>query len=141
MSDTAIAKLFQTGRSQVVRLPEGFHLPGKEVKVCRYGRGVLLEPMGRRPEDITAIFSEIDWLRGGDFLPDRRCPPPDDVCSGERLASCDISPRKRSLFASSLENDYSIESLRRCTTKDGKYPSRPGLFRARKNEPRVTLQN
>jgi antitoxin VapB len=50
MSDTAIAKLFQTGRSQVVRLPEGLHLPGKEVRVRRHGRGVLLEPMERSVE-------------------------------------------------------------------------------------------
>ncbi|MGO1077197.1 antitoxin [Inquilinus sp. CA228] len=72
MSDTAIAKLFQTGRSQVVRLPEGFHLPGKEIRARRHGRCVLLEPMERSVEDIQAIFAEIDRLRGIDFLPEGR---------------------------------------------------------------------
>lgn len=84
MSDTAIAKLSRIGRSQVVRLPEGFHLPGKEVRVRRHGRGVLLEPLERSAVDIQAIFAEIARLRGVDFLPEGRpeqppMPPADDV--------------------------------------------------------------
>jgi antitoxin VapB len=42
MSETATAKLFQHGRSQAVRLPKEFRLPGTEVRVRRHGRGVLL---------------------------------------------------------------------------------------------------
>ena len=88
MSDTAIVKLFQTGRSQVVRLPEGFHLPGKEVRVRRHGRDVLLEPMERGVMDIQTIFAEIARLRGVDFLPEGRpeqppMPPADDVSLDE----------------------------------------------------------
>ncbi|MGL4960902.1 MAG: antitoxin [Inquilinus sp.] len=88
MSDTAIAELFQTGHSQVVRLPEGFHLPGKEVRVRRYGRGVLLEPLERSVVDIQAIFAQIARLRGIDFLPESRpqqppMPPADDVSLDE----------------------------------------------------------
>jgi antitoxin VapB len=68
------AKLFMHGRSQAVRLPKEFRLPGKEVRVRRMGRGVLLEPMDRRRdrETIKAVFAEIDRLGGKDFLPEGR---------------------------------------------------------------------
>jgi antitoxin VapB len=41
----SIAKLFQHGGSQAVRLPREFRLPGSEVRVSKTDRGVLLEPM------------------------------------------------------------------------------------------------
>jgi antitoxin VapB len=37
--------LFMNGRSQAVRLPKEFRLPGKEVSVRRLGDGILLEPV------------------------------------------------------------------------------------------------
>ncbi len=83
MSDTATAKLFKHGRSQAVRLPKEFRLPGKEVRVRRIGHAVLLEPLarGRDRDMIKAIFAEIDRLGGRDFLPEGRpeqppLPPP-----------------------------------------------------------------
>lgn len=39
------AKLFQNGRSQAVRLPRDFRFSGREVRIRRFGRGVLLEPV------------------------------------------------------------------------------------------------
>ena len=39
------AKLFANGRSQAVRLPKEYRLEGKEVRVRRYGLGLLLEPV------------------------------------------------------------------------------------------------
>jgi antitoxin VapB len=33
------------GRSQAVRLPKEFRLPGKEVRVRKIGNSVLLEPI------------------------------------------------------------------------------------------------
>lgn len=44
------AKLFQTGRSQAVRLPKEFRFEGKEVLIRRSGAGVVLEPV---PQDWT----------------------------------------------------------------------------------------
>ena len=81
MSETATAKIFKHGRSQAVRLPKEFRLPGKEVRVCRIGRSVLLEPIERSRADIRAVFDEIDRLGGRDFLPEGRpeqppMPPP-----------------------------------------------------------------
>jgi antitoxin VapB len=46
------AKLFQTGRSQAVRLPKEFRFTGKEVRIRKVGTGVVLEP----------IEKNWDWL-------------------------------------------------------------------------------
>lgn len=71
MSDTA--KLFKHGRSQAVRLPKAYRLPGSEVRVRRVGRGVLLEPM---ETDISAWFAGMDALNDEPFMPDGRQQPP-----------------------------------------------------------------
>jgi antitoxin VapB len=86
MSETGIAKIFKHGRSQAVRLPKEFRLPGKEVRVRRVGRGVMLEPIDeereQRRERFDAVFAEIDRVLGGHpFLPEGRpeqppMPPP-----------------------------------------------------------------
>jgi antitoxin VapB len=39
------AKLFQTGRSQAVRLPKGYGFEGEEVMVKHFGGGLLLLPL------------------------------------------------------------------------------------------------
>ncbi len=39
------AKLFQTGRSQAVRLPKEYRFDGTEVVVKHFGSGVLLMPV------------------------------------------------------------------------------------------------
>jgi antitoxin VapB len=72
MGENGTAKLFKHGRSQAVRLPKEFRLPGTEVRVRRIGRSVLLEPMERSVKDIRAIFAEIDRLRSDDFLAESR---------------------------------------------------------------------
>lgn len=76
------AKIFMHGRSQAVRLPKEFRLPGKEVKVSRVGNGVLLEP-------VEETFDAEAWLRAlrahahGEFMPEGReqppMPPDDDI--------------------------------------------------------------
>ena len=37
--------LFLNGRSQAVRLPKDFRLPGKKVSIRRLGTGILIEPI------------------------------------------------------------------------------------------------
>jgi len=81
MPETGIAKLFMHGRSQAVRLPKAFRMPGTEVRVRRVGNSVVLEPMAHDKERIKAIFAELDRLGGADFLPEGRPeqpPMPDD---------------------------------------------------------------
>ena len=41
----SVAKLFLNGRSQAVRLPKEFRMPGKMVHISRDGDKVILEPM------------------------------------------------------------------------------------------------
>ena len=76
MAQTKTAKLFTHGRSQAVRLPKEFRLPGKEVRVSRVGNRVILEPIARSPADVAAVFAEIDRLLTGEPFPDVR--PADD---------------------------------------------------------------
>jgi antitoxin VapB len=72
MAETGIAKLFQNGRSQAVRLPREFRFEGGEVRVRRVAEGVLLEPLIADP---AAWFAELDRVRKGYFLQKERNQP------------------------------------------------------------------
>ena len=77
------AKIFMHGRSQAVRLPKEFRLPGKEVRVRRDGNKLILEPIA--PVDIDAWLAKLDAFSNGDreeFIPNGREQPPmpnDDI--------------------------------------------------------------
>jgi antitoxin VapB len=73
MADSAIAKIFMHGRSQAVRLPLAFRMPGERVRVSRMGRGVLIEPMAT---DVDAWFAELDRFAAIPFMEDGRQQPP-----------------------------------------------------------------
>jgi antitoxin VapB len=75
MADIATAKLFKHGRSQAVRLPKEFRMPGTEVRVRRVGSGVLLEPIDV-PFDVKGWFAKIDEYLDEPFMPDGRQQPP-----------------------------------------------------------------
>ena len=83
MSEAGIAKLFQHGRSQAVRLPKDYRMPGTMVRVRRLGRGVLLEPMTCEVQDLQAIFDALAAYRDIPFMAEGRrqpaMPPADDV--------------------------------------------------------------
>jgi antitoxin VapB len=80
MPETAKAKLFMHGRSQAVRLPKEFRLPGKEVRVRRMGSGVLLEPV---EFDVDAWLARLDSYGDVPFMPEGReqpqMPPDDEI--------------------------------------------------------------
>ena len=67
------AKLFMSGRSQAVRLPKEFRFEGKEVRIRREGRQVILEPV---PVDMKKVFAEMDRIGGDPIFPDGRQQPP-----------------------------------------------------------------
>jgi len=73
MADTAIARLFTHGRSQAVRLPKEFRLPGDRVRVRHVGNGVLLEPIA---SDIDTWFGELDRFADVPLFEDGRSQPP-----------------------------------------------------------------
>lgn len=66
----ATAKLFQHGRSQAVRLPKEFRLPGTEVRVSKVGDKVILEPLETPPFDVAAWRKRLDDLGAEEFLPE-----------------------------------------------------------------------
>lgn len=56
------ARLFQSGRSQAVRLPKAFRFQGQEVAVKHFGNGVLLLPIDNPwqiLEEAIAEFQEV----------------------------------------------------------------------------------
>jgi antitoxin VapB len=65
----ATAKLFRHGRSQAVRLPKEFRLPGTEVRVTRVGNKVILEPLEPAPFDVEAWRGRLDAMGARSFLP------------------------------------------------------------------------
>jgi antitoxin VapB len=72
MSNTGIAKIFMHGRSQAVRLPLAFRLPGDRARVRRVKSGILLEPMAT---DIDGWFAELDRFAAVPFMEDGRQQP------------------------------------------------------------------
>jgi len=72
LSNTGIAKIFKHGRSQAVRLPLAFRLPGDRVRVRRVKQGLLLEPM---VTNIDAWFAELDRFAEVPFMEDGRRQP------------------------------------------------------------------
>lgn len=71
MSKAEIAKLFQNGRSQAVRLPREFRFAGDRVRIRRVPEGVLLQPL---VQDSAEWFAKLDELNGEPFPSDRRQP-------------------------------------------------------------------
>lgn len=82
MGDVARAKIFMHGRSQAVRLPKEFRLPGQEVEVFRQGDDVVLRPLTRPQINWEEIWAKLDALGPIDLdVPDRDegLLPPRDV--------------------------------------------------------------
>ena len=73
MPDVGVAKIFMHGRSQAVRLPLAFRLPGDRVRVRRVEGGILLEPM---VTDIDAWFAAMDRFADVPFMEEGRQQPP-----------------------------------------------------------------
>lgn len=70
------AKVFQTGRSQAVRLPAAFRFDTKEVFIRRdEATGDVI--LSRRPSDWNGLVTAIETARSesGDFLAERQDAP------------------------------------------------------------------
>ena len=73
VAESGVARIFRHGRSQAVRLPLAFRLPGDRVRVRRVGRGILLEPIGT---DLDGWFAELDRFADVPFMEEGRRQPP-----------------------------------------------------------------
>ena len=69
----SIAKIFQNGRSQAVRLPKAFRFKGNEVKISKKGDMVILEPLGisRWPEGFWDDFPMDQDFKIPETLPSK----------------------------------------------------------------------
>jgi antitoxin VapB len=65
------AKLFQTGRSQAVRLPKNYRFEGEEVIVKHFGGGVLLLPLS---DPWSCMSAALEMFEPG-FEIEREQPP------------------------------------------------------------------
>jgi antitoxin VapB len=72
MSKRRRVKLFRHGRSQIVRIPPDFELPGNEATIYRDGSRLVLEPARRR--GLAALLRTMKPLGG---FPDIDDPPPE----------------------------------------------------------------
>ncbi len=72
MSKAGVAKLFQNGSSQAVRLPREFRFEGNRVRIRRVAQGVLLEPC---VSDTAAWFEQMDTYNAKPFLEKGRKQP------------------------------------------------------------------
>jgi len=55
-----IARIFQSGRSQAVRLPKEFRFSGTKVSVRHFGNGVLLLPIEAPWATLDAALSSFE---------------------------------------------------------------------------------
>jgi antitoxin VapB len=69
---SATAKIFKHGRSQAVRLPKAFRLPGDEVRVTKVGDRVILEPL---TTSVSMPWALIDQIGDKPFMPQGREQP------------------------------------------------------------------
>ena len=54
------AKLFWSGRSQAVRLPRAYRVDGREVRIRRRGRTIVLEPVPDSWAWLDAVVRDLD---------------------------------------------------------------------------------
>jgi antitoxin VapB len=64
------ARLFKNGRSQAVRLPKEYRLPGSQVLVKKVGRAVMLIPL----DDPWGTLVDSLGMFSADFVEDRGQP-------------------------------------------------------------------
>lgn len=62
------AKLFRNNKSQAVRIPADFEMPGDRVMIHRDGDRLILEPVRRK--SLLAVLAELEPLGPEDQFPE-----------------------------------------------------------------------
>lgn len=70
------AKLFRNNRSQAVRIPAEFEMPGDRVLIRREGARLIIEPVAK-PRDIVALLDQ--WRKSEPLAPQDRFPDISDA--------------------------------------------------------------
>jgi antitoxin VapB len=68
--------LFRNGRSQAIRIPKEFEMPGNEAIITRDGEKLVLQPVERKPNllEVLAAMTPSD-----EEFPEIPDPPPEPV--------------------------------------------------------------
>lgn len=69
-------KLFRNNRSQAVRIPVAFELPGDRVQIHREGSKPIIEPV-TRPKNIVELLAE--WREEAPLGPEDQFPAVEDI--------------------------------------------------------------
>lgn len=67
-SSSREAKLFRNNKSQAVRIPADFELPGDRVMIHRDGDRLVIEPVRRK--NLSEVLAELKPLAPQDEFPD-----------------------------------------------------------------------
>jgi len=70
------AKLFRNNRSQAVRIPAEFELPGDRVLIRREGGKLIIEPM-TKPTNMIELLAE--WKKEAPLRPEDQFPAIEDM--------------------------------------------------------------
>jgi antitoxin VapB len=70
------AKLFRNNRSQAVRIPAEFELPGDRVLIRREGGKLIIEPM-TKPTNMIELLAE--WKKEAPLGPEEQFPEIEDM--------------------------------------------------------------
>ncbi len=73
---TRLAKVFQNGRSQAIRIPKEFRVDTAEVYMEKVGETLVIRPKPQNRWD--TFFRMLDETDTSDFLTNRVQPPLDD---------------------------------------------------------------
>lgn len=73
---TQLAKVFQNGRSQAIRIPKEFRVDTTEVYIEKVGETLIIKP--KRQNRWDNFFLLLDEVDTSDFLLDRVQPPLDN---------------------------------------------------------------
>ncbi len=71
-----VAKLFRNNRSQAVRIPVEFELPGDRVLIRREGGKLIIEPM-TKPTNLIELLAE--WKKAAPLGPADQFPEIEDM--------------------------------------------------------------
>lgn len=67
-SEPREAKLFRNNKSQAVRIPADFEMPGDRVNIYREGDRLIIEPVRRK--NLLEVLSRLEPLGAEDQFPD-----------------------------------------------------------------------
>lgn len=66
---TLLAKVFQNGRSQAIRIPKEFRMEGSEVYIEQIGDTLIIKPT--KTDKWDSLFKSLEGFNTTDFLEDR----------------------------------------------------------------------